>query len=310
LKLRVGTRRSKLALAQCGQICAELEAAVAGLSCHLVHVETTGDQIADKPLREVGGKGLFVKELDEALLAGDIDCAVHSLKDVPTDLPDGIGIACVPKRADPRDVLLSLSGLRLEQLPQGARIGTTSLRREAQARAINPGLTVEMLRGNIDTRLTRLIKGDFDSTFLAAAGLMRLGVDTKPLKLVELDPFEFIPSPGQGALCFTAREDAAETIAALASVNDEASRIAVSTERAAARVLGGSCHLPVGAYAVRRNSEFVLVAMIASPDGQRCIRRHGSATSQEALEVGVRVGNELLEGGGAEIIAELEASTE
>lgn len=308
MKLRVGTRRSKLALAQCGQICSQLEQAVRDLNCEIVHVETTGDQIADRPLRDAGGKGLFVKELDEALLAGDIDCAVHSLKDVPTDLPEGISLACVPERADPRDVLLSMSGLPLAQLPEGSLIGTTSLRREAQAKAANPGLRVELLRGNIETRLARLIKGDFDSTFLAAAGLIRLAVDTAPLKRLQLDPFEFIPSPGQGALCFTARDDARETIAVLANIEDEASRVAVSTERAAARVLGGSCHLPVGAYAVRRGDEFVLVAMIASPDGRRCIRRHGRAAASEVIDVGVRVGNALLEGGGAEIVAELEAA--
>jgi hydroxymethylbilane synthase len=308
VKLRVGSRRSKLAVAQCGQICAQLEKRVRDVTCEVVYVETTGDQVVDRPLRDAGGKGLFVKELDEALLAGEIDCAVHSLKDVPTELPDGIRIACVPLRADPRDVLLSMSGLPLDQLPEGALLGTTSLRRQAQSKAINPGLQVQMLRGNIDTRLGRLIKGDFEATFLAAAGLERLRITTDPLHRLELDPFEFIPSPGQGALCFTSRDEAGEVSAALRQVDDDESRAAVDAERSAARVLGGSCHLPVGAYALRRGEDLVVVAMVASPDGDRCIRRHGSGSISAAVEIGTRVGNELLEGGGAEIIAEVEAA--
>jgi len=304
--LRVGTRRSKLALAQCAQVCARLESLVQGLTCELVHVATTGDQVTDRPLREAGGKGLFVKELDESLLAGEIDCAVHSLKDVPTDLPEDIEIVSVPERADPRDVLLSMAGLPLEELTRGARVGTTSLRREAQARAANPGIVVEMLRGNVDTRLARLIQGDFDATFLAAAGLMRLGIDTAPLRMLELDPFEFIPSPGQGALCFTARSDSRDTIETLKHVDHVDTHVAVGAERAAARVLGGSCHLPVGVCAERRHDELLLVAMVASPDGRRVVRRHGRGDFIDGLDLGLRIGDELLAGGGAEIVAEVE----
>lgn len=259
-------------------------------------------------MRDTGGKGLFVKELDEALLSGEIDCAVHSLKDVPTDLPDGIKIVSVPERADPRDVLLSMSGLPLDRLPKGSRIGTTSLRREAQAKALNPSLRVEVLRGNIDTRLARLINGDFDATFLAAAGLARLEVNTAPLERLELDPFEFIPSPGQGALCFTARSHDCDTIDVLAQVDDARSHIAVDSERAAARVLGGSCHLPVAAYAQCRADEIVLVALVSSPDGQRTVRRHGRGHMSAGLDVGRRVGEELLGAGGAEIIADVEGA--
>lgn len=306
MKLRVGTRRSKLALAQCGQVCRRLEEAVKGLRCEIVEVVTTGDQVSDRPLREAGGKGLFVKELDEALLDGHVDFAVHSLKDVPTELVDGIRIACVPERDDPRDVLLSMSGASLAELPRDALIGTTSLRRAAQAKAIVPGLRVEMLRGNIDTRLARLIKGDFDATFLAAAGLARLGISTAPLGRVELDPFEFIPSPGQGALCMTACESASEVIGALIVVDHLPTRAAVTAERAAARVLGGSCHLPVGAYAECRGDDLVVVAVVASPDGKRSVRRHGRGPVSAAEVVGEKVGRELLAGGGEQIIAEIE----
>ncbi len=306
MKLRVGTRRSKLALAQCGQICRTLEQAVDGLECELVEVLTTGDQVADRPLREAGGKGLFVKELDDALLAGDVDFAVHSLKDVPTQLPEGIRIGCVPERADPRDVLLSMSGGTLAQMREDAVIGTTSLRREAQAKALNPSLQVQMLRGNIDTRLARLIKGDFDATFLAAAGLERLGISTAPLVRLELDPFEFIPSPGQGALCMTTRDDAADVLSVLVRVDDHASRAAVTAERAAARMLGGSCHLPVGAYAECHSDEVVVVALVASPDGTRCVRRHARGPIDAAETIGEKVGRELLAGGGKEIIADVE----
>ncbi|RMD82782.1 MAG: hydroxymethylbilane synthase, partial [Candidatus Dadabacteria bacterium] len=197
MKLRVGTRRSRLARTQTGQACRLIERVSRGTVCEEVPIETTGDRVRDRPLKEAGGKGLFVKELDEALLDGRIDCAVHSMKDVPTVLPDGIVIAAVPAREDPRDLLVTRHGWGPRDLPERARLGTTSARRAAQLLAARPGLEVALLRGNVETRLRRLVAGDFDATFLAAAGLRRLGLDPSPARVVPLDPFEFVPAPGQ-----------------------------------------------------------------------------------------------------------------
>jgi hydroxymethylbilane synthase len=303
---RVGTRRSKLALRQTEMVCADLERAVAGLSCQIVPIRTTGDVVSDRPLRDAGGKGLFVKELDESLLAGEIDFAVHSMKDVPTELPDGIRIAAVPKRLDARDVLLSMAGWRLDELPDGAVIGTTSLRRQAQTLAARASTRVSMLRGNVETRVRRVVAGDFHATFLAAAGLARLAVDVSPLVAVALDAYDFVPAAGQGALCLTVRDTDAEIAGVLSVLDDLESRAAVCAEREAARALGGSCQLPVAAFAERRGEDLCLVALVASPDGERVLRRHGRAPLAAGESLGARIGKELLEAGADEILAAVE----
>jgi len=272
VKLRVGTRRSPLALTQCRQALEELVRRSPGLSYELVEVVTTGDRIQDRPLREAGGKGLFLKELDEALLDGRIDCAVHSMKDVPTDLAPGSTMAAVLERADPRDVLVTSKGLSLAELPAGAAIGTTSLRRQAQALASVPHVEIRLLRGNVETRLRRVTGGDFDATFLAAAGLARLGISLAPAVGLPLDPFEFVPAPGQGALAITARSGDEATLDALRVMDHGDSRTAVMAERGFARVFGGGCHLPLAAYAEKRGAELVLVGLMVAPDGSLSIR--------------------------------------
>lgn len=272
MKLRVGTRRSPLALTQTKQAMDELVRRSPGLSYELVEVVTTGDRIQDRPLREAGGKGLFLKELDEALLEGRIDCAVHSMKDVPTDLAPGSTMAAVLERHDPRDVLVTARGLALEDLPAGATIGTTSLRRQAQALVNVPHVEIRLLRGNVETRLRRVTSGDFDATFLAAAGLGRLGIALAPAVGVPLDPFRFVPAAGQGALAITARSGDRDTLEALRAMDHPDSRVAVTAERGFARMFGGGCHLPLAAYAEKRGSRLVLVGLMVAPDGSRSIR--------------------------------------
>lgn len=307
MSVRVGSRRSRLARVQTEQVLASLCALGPPFVWESVLVETTGDVIRDVPLREAGGKGLFVKELDDALLEGRVDCAVHSLKDIPTELPAGIRIACVPLRADARDVLLSRDGVGLDALAPGAVVGTTSLRRGSQLLAIEPRLRVKVLRGNVETRLRRLIEGEFDMTLLAAAGLARLGVDPAPAAAVPLDPFSFVPAPGQGALAITVRVDDEVTAARFSAIDDPISRRCVEAERATARVLGGSCHLPVAVHAVEDGGALRVVGLVASPDGSRVIRDEIGGLADDAVRLGERLGGRLLEAGGGEIVEAVEA---
>jgi hydroxymethylbilane synthase len=293
----------------------------------LVEIVTTGDRITDKPLRDAGGKGLFLKELDEALLESRIDCAVHSLKDVPTDVAEGTILAAVLERADVRDVLLSVAGYDLATLPDGVRIGTTSLRRQAQALARTGSATVSLLRGNVETRLRKLGEGACDATFLARAGLGRLGFGLAAdgtiecpeslrggivaVKGIVLDAFEFVPAPGQGAVAITAREGDGQTRAALASVDHENTRLAVLAERAFARTFGGGCHLPLAAYAQRHDDDLDLVGLLITPDGREEIRDRvrtslgAIATDRERLaeEFGSQLGREFLDAGAGDILA-------
>jgi hydroxymethylbilane synthase len=306
VKLRVGTRRSPLARIQTQVVCELLHAVDPGLAIEVLALETSGDRIRDRPLRDSGGKGLFVKELDEALCAGAIDCAVHSLKDLPSVLSDGVVLAAVPTRADARDALVTVGGVSLETLADRARVGTSSPRRAAQLLALRPDLQIELLRGNVETRLRRVVGGEFDATLLAVAGLERLALELRPAVAVPLDPESFVPAPGQGALGVTAREGDADTLALLARVEDSCSRAAAEAERGAARALGGSCWLPVGAYA-RADAERVrLSAVLASPDGRRSIRRSGTGEAARAERIGRAVGDAILEAGGREIVGALQ----
>ncbi|HXC52728.1 MAG TPA: hydroxymethylbilane synthase [Candidatus Limnocylindrales bacterium] len=312
--LRVGTRRSPLALTQTRQSMDELVRRSAGASYELVEITTTGDRIVDRPLREAGGKGLFLKELDEALVSGRIDCAVHSLKDVPTELAAGTTIAAVLERADARDLLVTTGGLDLSALPTGAVIGTTSLRRQAQALAEAPHLNIRMLRGNVETRLRKLADGEYDATFLAAAGLGRLGIDLSaggPARAVALDPFTFVPAAGQGAVAITARIDDRPTRELLARLDHAASRIAAAAERGFARMFGGGCSLPLAAYAECRAGELVLVGLVVSPDGHEQIRDRTSlelpdgslaGADARAEELGRSLARSFFERGASRII--------
>jgi hydroxymethylbilane synthase len=306
VKLRVGTRRSPLARIQTQHVCDLLRAVDPGLDVEVVALETTGDRIRDRPLRESGGKGLFVKELDEALCGGSIDCAVHSLKDLPSVLSEGVILAAVPARADARDALITVGGTALEGLRDGARVGTSSPRRAAQLLALRPSLQIEVLRGNVETRLRRVVAGEFDATLLAVAGLERLALELRPAVALPLDPETFVPAPGQGALGVTARDRDAAVLALLEKIEDASSRAAAEAERGAARALGGSCWLPVGAYA-RADAERVrLSAVLASPDGRRSIRRSGAGEAARAETIGRGVGEAILEAGGRDIVGALQ----
>ncbi|MFQ5477048.1 MAG: hydroxymethylbilane synthase [Candidatus Binatia bacterium] len=306
MKLRIGTRGSPLAVAQTRQVATVLEASCDRLEVEIVRVSTTGDRVRDRPLRDCGGKGLFVRELDEALLGGDIDCAVHSLKDVPSELPEGVALAAVPRRANPSDLLISLGGHSLEGLPPRAVVGTTSPRRAAQLLAVRGDLRIELLRGNVGTRLKRLISGDFDATLLARAGIERLGVNIAPAHAVVLDPRRFVPSPGQGAIGLTARLDDSRRRELLESIQDASSRACVDAERSLAASLGGSCYLPVGAYCEEDGDEVRLWGLVVSPDGKMVVRDQETGSRGEAFELGYGLGRRLLDAGGEEILAVLE----
>lgn len=311
MKLRVGTRRSALALTQTRQTMETLSARVHGLSYELVEVTTTGDRILDRPLREAGGKGLFIKELDEALLEGRVDCAVHSLKDVPSELAAGTVIAAVLQREDPRDVLVTRDGRTLADIAEDAVVGTTSLRRASQLLAMKPGASTTLLRGNIETRLRKLVEGQCDATFLAAAGLARLGLTLSPAHGVVLDPFVFVPAAGQGAVAITVRESDSAALAAIGQVDHRATRAAVEAERAFARVFGGGCHLPLAAYAQvddGEGSEVRLVGLLLTADGRRMMRDETRGPASQAAALGTSLGRVFLERGGGEFLEAAEVS--
>jgi hydroxymethylbilane synthase len=293
--LTIGSRGSQLALWQARWIQARLESY--GVESRLEIIHTTGDKITDVPLSKVGTKGLFTKEIEEALLSGAIDLAVHSLKDMPTELPDGLTLAAIPEREDPRDALV---GRSLATLAQQARVGTSSLRRAAQLRARRPDLDIENIRGNLDTRLRKLDAGQYDAIVLASAGLRRLGWENRITEL--LDPQVMCPAVGQGALAVETRADggAAEEIAK--RLEHRESRIAVTAERAVLAALGGGCQVPIGAYATVDAGTVHLRAIIVSPDGTQIIRKESSGATGDAASIGGALGDELLAEGGRQIL--------
>ena len=291
----VGSRGSQLALWQARHISAALEAL--GVKTRLEIIKTTGDKIQDVPLAQVGGKGLFTKEIEEALLAGDIDLAVHSLKDMPTGLPEGLTLAAIPPREDARDALI---GKRLCELKAGDRVGTSSLRRAAQLHALGRGFIIENLRGNVDTRLRKLDEGLFASIVLAAAGLRRLGWADRICEV--LDPEIMCPAVGQGALAIETRDDrgAAQRIAQ--KLDHTETRAAVTAERALLGTLEGGCQVPIGAHAIVQGTKLMLRAIVSSPDGQRVIRTSITGPASEAQQLGRKAGEQLLAQGAAEVL--------
>lgn len=285
---RIGTRGSPLALAQAEMVKAALAAAHPALAqptaIEIVIIKTTGDQIQDRALSEIGGKGLFTKEIEEALLADRIDLAVHSMKDVPTHLPDRLEICCLLEREDPRDVLISRSGNSIATLPQGAVIGSASLRRQAQLLALRPDLKVVNLRGNVGTRLAKLANGDADATLLALAGLKRLG--KADVATAILDMTEMLPAVAQGAIGIEIRATDRRMRELLQPLHHAATEIAVTAERACLAELEGSCRTPIAAYAhLTADGQLHLSALIAKPDGSQVYRdeRQGSADAAERL---------------------------
>jgi hydroxymethylbilane synthase len=267
MKLTLATRRSQLALAQSRAFARTVEAAHPGLSVDELQLVTEGDrsQVGDKPLQDIGGKGLFIKELEEALLDGRAHFAVHSIKDVPSELAPELALVCIPEREDPRDVLVTKTGCTLAELPAGARVGTSSLRRAVAIRAARPDLVIEPMRGNVDTRLRKVTEGPFDATILALAGLKRLGWEARATEI--LSPDVCLPAIGQGALGIEARADDEATRAALAVLAHAETTIAVTVERAVMASVNGSCRLPVAAYAVKEGDSLHVRAMLADDDG-------------------------------------------
>lgn len=301
--LRLGTRKSKLALTQSNWVKREIELRFPDVEVELVKVTTKGDKILDVPLAKVGGKGLFVKEIEEALLDGRIDFAVHSLKDVPTELPKGLEVSVFPEREDPRDALISKSGAGLKGLPEGARVGTSSLRRMAQLRAVRPDLNIENLRGNLDTRLKKLDEGQYDAILLAVAGLNRMGLADRITEIIA--PELILPAIGQGALGIEFRTGDEETRAILSALNHEETSVRVRAERAFLARLEGGCQVPIGAFATLDGDEIELEGFVADERGERVIRRKRRGKRSDPERVGDELGREILDAGGREILKEV-----
>jgi hydroxymethylbilane synthase len=289
----IGSRGSQLALWQANHISACLRAL--GAETRLEIIKTTGDKITDVPLAQVGGKGLFTKEIEEALLAGTIDLAVHSLKDMPTALPQGLTLSAIPEREDPRDAWI---GRPMAELPAGGKVGTSSLRRAAQLHALGQGFVIENLRGNVDTRLRKLDEGQYDAIVLAAAGLRRLGWADRIGELI--DPEIMCPAVGQGALAIETRNDGGPAQEIARKLNHAATNAAVTAERALLARLEGGCQVPIGAHATVEGSMIHLRAIVASPDGSRMVRDRASGTDPVAL--GRELGERLLAAGAREIL--------
>src|SRR5512142_226152 len=273
--ITLGSRPSKLARWQTGHILELLQAAWPGLNCQMITLVTEGDKVLDRPLPEIGGKGLFTAELEGALRSGQIDLAVHSLKDLPVESAPGLCLGAIGKRADAHDVLISASGLKLAQLPQGARVGTSSLRRQAQLQAARPDLVILPLRGNVDTRLRKALQGDYDAVILAAAGIERLDLEQYVTEYLSFQVM--LPAPGQGALAVQCRADDADLREILQAIHELATDRAVSAERAFLAGLGGGCSAPIAAYAQEKDHALEITGLVAAapgsdPDGSQVIR--------------------------------------
>ena len=302
-RLVIGTRGSKLALWQAEHIAERLRQEHAGLEVELKRIVTTGDKVLDVPLAKIGGKGLFTKELEVEMLSGQIDLAVHSLKDMPTELPEGLCLAAITERADAGDALVSRDYASLEALPLGATLGTSSLRRKAQLLRLRPDLKMVDLRGNLDTRLKKVQTGELDAIVLAAAGLKRLGWEQEIAEI--LKPEICLPAVGQGCLAVEARADDAEVLSLLAFLNHKPSRVAAEAERAFLREVEGGCQVPVGVYAQEEQGQLTVTAVILTLDGKECLKAQKSGCNEDAAELGVALAKQLLAAGGKEILVEL-----
>lgn len=298
MELTFATRPSALARWQTARVIQLLQAAHPGLECRERVITTTGDRVLDRPLPEIGGKGLFTTELEEALLSGKVDAAVHSLKDLPVENTSGTTVAAIPEREAAYDVLVSAQAWTLSGLPESARVGTCSLRRTAQLLACRPDLRILPLRGNIESRLRKVLNGEYDAIVLAQAGLTRLGLQSH---ISEVFPLEvMLPAPGQGALAVQCRADDPETIELLAAIHDPLTATAVSAERAFLSGLGGGCSLPVAAFAEKHNGTIILTGAVISTDGKQAIRL--SAVDTEPHKLGARLAELVLERGAAELL--------
>jgi hydroxymethylbilane synthase len=302
--LRIATRKSQLALWQAEHVAALLREKHPGLAVELVPLLTQGDRIQDRSLASIGGKGLFIKELEVAIEDLRADIAVHSMKDVPADIPQGLMIAAVLPRADPRDALVTTSGItRLEELPRGAIVGTSSLRRQAQLRALRPDVRIEALRGNVDTRLRKLDGGGMDAIVLACAGLIRLGLESRIT--ARLDPRVCLPAVTQGVIGIECRIGDARTRALLSALEDRPTRLVMDAERAFAARLGGSCQSPIAAYAELDAERISLSGLVAEPDGSRLLRDSLSGGTGNPASLGRELAERILAAGAGSLLERL-----
>lgn len=301
--IRIATRHSPLAMWQANFVKAELLKYHPNLIVELLPMKTKGDKILDTPLAKVGGKGLFVKELEVAMLEGRADIAVHSMKDVPVDFPQGLGLSVICKREDPRDAFVSNLYQSIETLPQGAVVGTSSLRRQCQIRALRPDLKVKDLRGNVNTRLAKLDDGLYDAIILAAAGLLRLQMPERIASYIE--PETTLPAVGQGAVGIECRLDDQQTIALLKPLEDAPTRVRVTAERAMNLALQGGCQVPIGSFALLQGDQLFLRGLVGSVDGKEIIRKEITGHQDQAEQLGLTVAKQLLASGAKEILAEV-----
>ena len=302
-QIRIGTRGSALALWQAEWVKSELEKKYPGTTVTLTKIKTTGDKILDVPLAKVGGKGLFVKEIEEAMLAGEIDIAVHSMKDVPTFFPDGLHLSCITKREDPRDALLTRNKVTFKDLPKGANVGTSSLRRQAQLMHVRPDFVIHQLRGNVDTRLRKLKEGQYDAIILAAAGVKRLGLAENVSEYI--DPEISLPAIGQGALGIECRVDDRELNDLIAFFNHADTRTCVTGERALLRRLEGGCQVPIACYGEMKDGKLHLTGLVGSVDGKRIIKDAIDGAPEKAEKLGVMLAEKLLSRGADVILREV-----
>jgi len=305
--LRIATRKSPLALWQAEHVKARLQSLHPGLAVKLVGMTTRGDKILDAPLAKVGGKGLFVKELEHALLNNEADIAVHSMKDVPMEFPDGLALGVICEREDPRDAFVSNRFASIDELPQGAIVGTSSLRRACQLKGARPDLVIESLRGNVNSRLTKLDGGQFDAIILASAGLIRLGFENRIR--VFIAPETILPAGGQGAIGIELRADDAATQALIAPLHHADTAARVNCERALNRHLHGGCQVPIAAYALKQDDELWLRALVGDPDGKTLLQAQARARSSDAEALGIDVAKQLLAQGADKILAAVYASS-
>jgi hydroxymethylbilane synthase len=299
-EIRIATRKSALALWQAEYVKARLEASHPGLKVSLVPMVSRGDKLLDAPLAKIGGKGLFVKELETALMENEADIAVHSMKDVPMEFPEGLGLYCICEREDPRDAFVSNHFDSLDALPPGSVVGTSSLRRQAQLLARRPDLKIQFLRGNVNTRLAKLDAGEYDAIILAAAGLIRLGFGERIRSSIGVD--ESLPAGGQGAVGIECRTTDSELHALLECLNHAPTATRVVAERALNKRLNGGCQVPIACYAVLEGEQLWLRGLVGQPDGTLLLRAEGRAPAADAEALGVRVAEQLLDQGAEQIL--------
>ncbi|MGL4316069.1 MAG: hydroxymethylbilane synthase [Pseudomonas sp.] len=299
-EIRIATRKSALALWQAEYVKARLEEAHPGLIVSLVPMVSRGDKLLDAPLAKIGGKGLFVKELETALLENEADIAVHSMKDVPMDFPEGLGLFCICEREDPRDAFVSNTFASLDELPAGSVVGTSSLRRQAQLLARRPDLKIQFLRGNVNTRLAKLDAGEYDAIILAAAGLIRLGFEERIRSSISVE--HSLPAGGQGAVGIECRSADSEIHALLAPLHHRDTALRVTAERALNKHLNGGCQVPIACYALLEGEQLWLRGLVGQPDGGQLLRAEGRAVANSAEALGVQVAEQLLAQGAEAIL--------